>query len=126
MITSSTAAAVHQTNLPGRFTEADWNNESVESVKAEGRKAPNVLKYFASKVLAEKSKKHWIFGVTQTSTHARLSPLTAAWDFYEKYKNVIGWDIVTILPPAVSTLELIVGMSDVDSPPCLQIVGVRI
>ena len=54
VITSSTAAAVRQSGLPATFSEEVWNDEAVESVDAQGKSAPALLIYFASKVLAEK------------------------------------------------------------------------
>ncbi|OBZ78508.1 hypothetical protein A0H81_02122 [Grifola frondosa] len=77
MITSSTAAAVRSTEKPLIFTENDWNDEAIQTVQEQGRKASNIFKYFASKTLAER----------------------AAYEFYEKHKAAVNWDIVTIVPP---------------------------
>ncbi|KAH9855672.1 D-lactaldehyde dehydrogenase [Lenzites betulinus] len=79
VITTSTAAMVRLTNVPHTYTEDDWNDEAVDIVQREGRNSPNALKYFASKVLAER----------------------AAWKFYEDHKNEVAWDITTIAPPAI-------------------------
>ena len=79
MITSSTAAAVRQTNLPGHFTEADWNDEEVAQCREKGRDATALAKYRASKTLAER----------------------AAWAFYEEHKQELGWDLVALNPPFV-------------------------
>ncbi|OCH86574.1 NAD(P)-binding protein [Obba rivulosa] len=79
VITSSTAAVVRPTEKPTVFDEKDWNEFAISVVKEQGRQAPNKLKYFASKTLAEK----------------------AAFDFYEKHKQSVSWDLVTIAPPYV-------------------------
>lgn len=52
--TTSTATMVRPTTTPLVFDESNWNDAAVEVVKTQGRDAPGYLKYFASKVLAEK------------------------------------------------------------------------
>jgi len=79
VITSSTAAVLHPNVGPKIYTEADWNEGSIKTVEALGVEAPQMEKYRASKALAEK----------------------AAWDFVEKNKDAIGWDLVTLNPPYV-------------------------
>lgn len=59
--------------------QADWNNNAVEACTKDGKNAPSMDKYSASKVLAEK----W------------------AWNFVEENKANIGFDVVTIIPPWV-------------------------
>jgi hypothetical protein len=39
---------------PRVYTEENWNNAAVEAVNTKGREAPGILKYQASKVLAER------------------------------------------------------------------------
>jgi len=80
VLTSSTCSMLEpKESYPYTFTEADWNDYSADLVAKEGKKAPGVHKYRASKVLAER----------------------AAWDFVKHNKNSIGWDLVTIHPPEV-------------------------
>ena len=54
VITSSAVAILELGHLGKIFNEEDWNEKSVNDVKASGRKAENMDKYFASKTLAEK------------------------------------------------------------------------
>jgi len=79
VITSSIAAVQHPQEAPVPFTEDDWNDAAVLEVRAKGRAAEGFLKYCASKTLAEH----------------------AAWDFVEKNKNSIGFDLVVLNPPFV-------------------------
>lgn len=80
VITSSVAAIVQpKDEVPAIYTEVDWNTSAVEEVKAKGAQAGHLVKYRASKVLAER----------------------AAWDFVEENKGEIGFDIATILPSFV-------------------------
>ncbi|KAL0956958.1 hypothetical protein HGRIS_003059 [Hohenbuehelia grisea] len=79
VITSSCAAVRHEDTKPILFTEEDWNEQSILIVEKEGRAAPNIIKYRASKTLAEK----------------------AAWKFMENHKDEISWDLVAINPPFV-------------------------
>lgn len=106
VITSSTGAVARQSNFPGYFTDADWNDEAVESVKAEGRDAPNMLKYFASKVLAERGacrNEHRPGACITRTSDLRSNSTSAAWNFYERHSGVVGWDLVALCPPAVSS-----------------------
>ncbi|CAA7269683.1 unnamed protein product [Cyclocybe aegerita] len=84
VITSSCAAIArdiaHSPDKPTHiFTERDWADQSVDIVRKDGRKAPFMAKYRASKCLAEK----------------------AAWKFVEDHKAEIAWDLVTLQPPFV-------------------------
>ncbi|KAF8139606.1 hypothetical protein EV363DRAFT_1249436 [Boletus edulis] len=87
VITSSGAAVLRDGLVtPTTFTEADWNNQCLEILKKfedEGRKneAPNMVKYRASKTLAERS----------------------AWEFVNNLENKarIKWDLVMLNPPFV-------------------------
>ncbi|KAG8998326.1 methylglyoxal reductase (NADPH-dependent) gre2 [Tulasnella sp. JGI-2019a] len=69
VITSSSGAL-------SEMKDTSWNQAAVDAVEKQGRAAPDIVKYCASKVLAER----------------------AAWDFVEKHKNNIEWDVVTICP----------------------------
>ncbi|KZT73630.1 NAD(P)-binding protein [Daedalea quercina L-15889] len=79
VVYTSSCGAVRgvETTTPRRYSEADWNEASVADVRARGRAAGQLSKYQASKVLAER----------------------AAWDFVEKHKGSIGWDLVACCPP---------------------------
>jgi len=63
-------------DVPAIYTEADWSDFAVNEVQTKGASAEYIIKYRASKVLAER----------------------AAWDFVEKYKGDIKFDLVTVLP----------------------------
>ncbi|EJD07758.1 NAD-binding protein [Fomitiporia mediterranea MF3/22] len=77
-VTSSCASILNPSST-GVLNEESWNEESIAIVKEKGREAPAQEKYRASKSLAEK----------------------AAWDFVEKNKSSITWDLVTLCPPFV-------------------------
>ncbi|CDO69083.1 hypothetical protein BN946_scf184992.g32 [Trametes cinnabarina] len=79
VITSSTAAVLTPASEPHVFSEADWNEASIQEVKEKGRDAGGAAKYRASKTLAER----------------------AAWEFYEKNKASLSWDLVVLNPPFV-------------------------
>ncbi|EJT99636.1 D-lactaldehyde dehydrogenase [Dacryopinax primogenitus] len=77
VITSSVASILVPCKPGTTFTEQDWNTYSPGCVAREGINAPNMEKYRASKVLAER----------------------AAWEFVQKENP--GWDLVTVCPPMV-------------------------
>ncbi|KAK7471936.1 hypothetical protein VKT23_000042 [Stygiomarasmius scandens] len=79
VVTSSTAAVRRMVTTPTVFSEVDWNDPAVKDVEEKGRAAAAPMKYLASKTLAEK----------------------AAWDYYNKHKSQISWDLVVINPPYV-------------------------
>jgi len=79
VVTSSVAAILQMQDTPRVFTEADWNDQAVAEVETKGRAAVPVAKYCASKVLAER----------------------AAWDFVEKNRDRLQWDLVVLHPPFV-------------------------
>ncbi|KAF9527916.1 hypothetical protein CPB83DRAFT_855419 [Crepidotus variabilis] len=83
-ITSScTAAVTFKTPQaepgPLPFRETGWAEEAIETVKKDGAKTPDSIKYRAAKTLAER----------------------AAFDFVEKNKDKLSWDISTLLPSVV-------------------------
>ncbi|KAF5391121.1 hypothetical protein D9757_003042 [Collybiopsis confluens] len=81
IVVTSSAAAIQTVGLPERkvFSELDWNQLSIDEVNQQGKNASQPSKYRASKSLAEK----------------------AAWDFYEKHKASVSWDLVVFNPPFV-------------------------
>ncbi|TFY67709.1 hypothetical protein EVJ58_g1460 [Rhodofomes roseus] len=79
VVTSSVAAVLQVQSTPRVFTEEDWNDASVVEVREKGAGASQAGKYRASKTLAER----------------------AAWDFVEKNRGSIGWDLVVLNPPMV-------------------------
>ncbi|KAJ7249148.1 hypothetical protein B0H12DRAFT_1122907 [Mycena haematopus] len=79
VVTSSCAAVLQIEPEPKTFSELDWNEQAPREVAEMGRAAPPMTKYRASKTLAER----------------------AAWDFVEKHKTEIGWDLVVLNPPFV-------------------------
>ncbi|KAG8915735.1 methylglyoxal reductase (NADPH-dependent) gre2 [Tulasnella sp. 408] len=81
VITSSRASVLNDKPQAGwpTFDETDWNDVSPREVELKGKDAEPMHKYRASKVLAER----------------------AAWDFVEKNKENITFDLVTVLPSFV-------------------------
>ncbi|KAF8148636.1 hypothetical protein B0H34DRAFT_736338 [Crassisporium funariophilum] len=79
VVTSSCASVMSPPDKPTVFSERDWNEKSIREVEQQGKKSPPMTIYRASKTLAEK----------------------AAWDFYEKHKAEIKWDLAVINPPFV-------------------------
>ncbi|TFK38834.1 D-lactaldehyde dehydrogenase [Crucibulum laeve] len=93
--TSSTGAIARIFPKPRKLTEEDWNEMSAASVEAkvakinmkrqngenveEKDKPTEMEMYWASKTLAER----------------------AAWDFYNKHKAELGWDLVVLNPALV-------------------------
>ncbi|KPM35564.1 hypothetical protein AK830_g11008 [Neonectria ditissima] len=58
---SSIAAVLNKKEDSNRFTEADWNTESLGAVKQFGKKSPGPLIYLASKVASERA--FWEFRI---------------------------------------------------------------
>ncbi|KAI0056652.1 D-lactaldehyde dehydrogenase [Artomyces pyxidatus] len=79
VITSSSAAITIPSTEPVTYDESSWNNPAIQKVKELGAAAGPGPIYLASKTLAEK----------------------AAWEFVEKNKSSISWDLVTLNPPYV-------------------------
>ena len=59
VVTSSIAAVISTDSPDGLYTEEKWNDEVITIVREQGRDAPGVLKYIASKALSEKGKLEW-------------------------------------------------------------------
>lgn len=79
VVTSSCASVLKPSATPAVWEETSWNEPAIEEVKEKGANALPISIYRASKTLAEK----------------------AAWDFYEKNKTSVGWDLVVLNPPYV-------------------------
>lgn len=79
VVTASCASVLTALPEPRVFSEKDWNDAAVEEAKQKGRDALPIVKYRASKTLAEK----------------------AAWEFCEKNKSKISWELVVLNPPFV-------------------------
>ncbi|TFK63060.1 NAD(P)-binding protein [Pluteus cervinus] len=79
VITGSCASILEILPVPKSFSELDWNEQSIKEVEEQGSKASAASKYRASKILAER----------------------AAWEWFEKHKSQIGWDLVVLNPPYV-------------------------
>ncbi|KAG1855935.1 hypothetical protein F4604DRAFT_1799314 [Suillus subluteus] len=62
VVTSSGAAILRDSPTPSVFSELDWNEQCLEILKEKGREAPNMMKYRASKTLAEKG----FWGMSET------------------------------------------------------------
>ncbi|THH09440.1 hypothetical protein EW145_g2000 [Phellinidium pouzarii] len=76
---TSSCAAILDPAVMGEVNENIWNNGSIAEVREKGRAADQTAKYCASKTLAEK----------------------AAWDFVDKHKSEISWDLTVLNPPFV-------------------------
>ncbi|KAF8900244.1 hypothetical protein CPB84DRAFT_1747506 [Gymnopilus junonius] len=79
IVIMSSISAIHHSEIrhgPVTFDETTWNNEAIQAVQEKGKEIPPLTLYSASKALAEK----------------------AAWDFYEKHKSEIQWDVTTVHP----------------------------
>lgn len=61
------------------YTEEEWNEDAIDDVKAKGKESTGLMKYMASKTLAER----------------------AAWELYRKHKASLPWDMVAINPPYI-------------------------
>ncbi|KAG5635177.1 hypothetical protein H0H81_012139, partial [Sphagnurus paluster] len=79
IVVTSSCGAVLEVGVDKVFSEVDWNEPSIREVEEQGDNAPPASKYRASKTLAEK----------------------AAWEFYEKNKAEIKWDLAVLHPPYV-------------------------
>ena len=79
VVTSSTASVLTAQSTPRTFNENDWNEAAIVEAREKGRDAAPVVKYRASKTLAEK----------------------AAWELFEKNKDKVSWDLVVLNPPFV-------------------------
>ncbi|KAJ7609528.1 D-lactaldehyde dehydrogenase [Roridomyces roridus] len=77
VITSSAVAVT--TPKDGPLDEYDWNNGAVQAVADKGAEAATFDKYCNSKVLAERG----------------------AWEFLDKHKTEVGWDIAVLNPPLI-------------------------
>jgi len=83
--------------VPGEvYDENDWADEAIKSVNELGRAAPSLAKIRAAKALAERGA--WALIIFKRQRSA-LIILSGAWEFCEKHKDEIKWDLVAILPP---------------------------
>ena len=79
VVTSSCGSIFEDLPEPKTFSEADWNERAIREVETKGAAASAVDKYCASKTLAER----------------------AAWDFWNKHKSEVAWDVSVLNPPFV-------------------------
>ncbi|OBZ78027.1 NADPH-dependent methylglyoxal reductase GRE2 [Grifola frondosa] len=79
VVLSSCAAVLNPSTEPRVFNETNWNEGSLQEVSEKGKDASPLAKYRTSKTLAEK----------------------AAWEFYEKNKSAVEWNLVVLNPPFV-------------------------
>jgi len=78
--------------------QTDWNNHSPALVEKEQNNTPGVHIYRASKSMTAIHS----YVITMLKPFKALAE-RAAWDFVEKNKDNINFDLVTILPPFVSS-----------------------
>lgn len=93
VVVTSSAAAILDMTATGVLDESHWNEASIIDVREKG--SASTQKYFASKTLAEK----------------------AAWEFVEKNKSSLTWDLVTTQPTVVFGPIL----NEVSSPSALNV-----
>ncbi|KAL5504579.1 hypothetical protein ACEPAH_7240 [Sanghuangporus vaninii] len=79
VIFMSSTGAVVNTPYTGTFDEHSWDEGCIAEVAEKGRDASPMIKYYASKTLAEK----------------------AVWDFVERNKHRLTWDLVVTIPSYV-------------------------
>ncbi|TEB22503.1 D-lactaldehyde dehydrogenase [Coprinellus micaceus] len=79
VITSSCAAVITIQPTARTFSELDWNEQSIDEVKAQGRAAAPMTKYRASKTLAERAALEW----------------------FKERNGTLGWDVTWVNPPFV-------------------------
>ncbi|TFK81176.1 NAD(P)-binding protein [Polyporus arcularius HHB13444] len=79
IVTSSTGAMNTPSAEMVTVSEADWNEGAIAEINEKGAEASPLGKYCLSKTLAERT----------------------AWDFYNKHKGEVGWDMVSLNPPYV-------------------------
>jgi len=77
ILSSSVSIGIFRVNVP--YSEEEWNDEAVEDVKKNGKDSNGLIKYMASKTLAER----------------------AAWELYNEHKASLPWDLTAILPPYI-------------------------
>ncbi|KAG8932119.1 methylglyoxal reductase (NADPH-dependent) gre2 [Tulasnella sp. 408] len=80
VVLTSSIASVYHAKEGLTYDETDWNVDAPKAVEELGRDSPGPVMYSASKVLAERG----------------------AWDFMEKNKGSINFDLVSINPSFVS------------------------
>ena len=79
LLTSSVAAVMELLPEAPVFTEENWNEQSIRNCKEQGKDAQQHDKYLASKTLSER----------------------AAWDFIEKHRDEVKFDLVVLNPAIV-------------------------
>ncbi|KAJ3573248.1 hypothetical protein NP233_g2543 [Leucocoprinus birnbaumii] len=79
VLVSSAAAITNWPKEPTVFSEEDWNTTSLEDISRNGINAEPESAYRASKTIAER----------------------AAWDFWEKHRSEVAWDLVVTNPTVV-------------------------
>jgi len=79
IIVLSSTVSIGLTRTDSEYTEEEWNDLAVDDVKAKGKDAHGLMKYMASKTLAER----------------------AAWELYREHKASLPWDLVAINPPYI-------------------------
>ena len=79
IVTSTVGSIIELGPEPRVFSEKDWNERSIREVNEKGSAAHPLDKYCASKTLAER----------------------AAWDFWNKHKSEVAWDVSVLNPPFV-------------------------
>ncbi|OSD02226.1 NAD-P-binding protein [Trametes coccinea BRFM310] len=79
LASSISAIASGSICAPRAYTEEDWNDQAVQITEQKGRDAPGLIKYEASKTLAER----------------------AAWDFMKKHREEIHFDLCVVNPSLV-------------------------
>jgi hypothetical protein len=121
VITGSIVSVISDPDQPTFFTESDWHEAAVQTIKREGDKADPGVIYTASKVLAEKGMCAVVFQTVPADTNCDYLDTTAAWEYYEENKGKIGWDLVVLLPPFVRYLCCLFLHEKSDTSSCIGI-----
>jgi len=79
VFTSSFTALMGKHEPPYTYSENDWNDNASKLVKEMPDKLPGIMLYLAAKTDSER----------------------IAWDFYNKHKGEVTWDLVTLTPPYI-------------------------
>ena len=97
----SSAVSVGIFRINSEYTEEEWNDEAIDDVKAKGKESNGLMKYMASKTLAERGA---ISLPSAPVPCAYAGYIAAAWELYNKHKPSLPWDLAAINPPYVSFL----------------------
>ena len=89
--------------MPKHVDDNTWNDESVAECERLGKAANGLAKYQASKTVAERGEiLYQLIGVYA------LTVVPVAWEWYEKEKPALSWDLTSLNPPWVFGVSAVV------------------